>query len=221
METKEILRIKNLKKTFSDKEVLKDINLVIKKREIIGITGKSGEGKTTLLRIINMLEHQDDGNIKIFQKEVKHIKKDLETRRKISMVFQKPLLLNESIHYNASFGLKLRKINKEQIKKEVNNHLNRFKIKDKKQNVNKLSGGEIQRIALIQAMIVKPEILILDEPSANLDNNNLEILNEMIFELRDKHDTTIIIGSHDLEHIKNICDRIYHLEKGILTQTKK
>jgi tungstate transport system ATP-binding protein len=221
MESNQILKIEGLRKNFKDKEILKGLDLSLKKKEIIGITGRSGAGKTTTLRIINLLEHKDAGDISLFGKSFEKIKNNrIEIQRNMSIVFQKPTLLNESIYYNIAFGLKIRGYKKEEIKKDVADVMEKFRITNLRQSANKLSGGEVQRIALAQAIVLNPKLLLLDEPTANLDNKNINVLNDMITKLRDEKESSVIIGSHDVAHIKDVCDKIYHLDNGKLLKVK-
>lgn len=210
-----IVSIKNLTKSFDGYKVLDNINLQIKKGDIIGIKGSSGTGKTTLLRILHMLETHEKGNTLLFGHKPGN-GNSLELQRRMVMVFQKPVVFNSSVYHNVSYGLKVRKIHKNIIDKKVKDILKQVKLNKLHTNALKLSGGEIQKIAIARALIVNPELLLLDEPTANLDAKNIEIIENLLKDINKKFDTSIIITSHDIDHIKRISNKMYDLSDGKL-----
>jgi tungstate transport system ATP-binding protein len=215
-----VIHINNISKNFANRQVLKNVSMSVKKGEIIGIIGRSGAGKTTLLRIINMLEHFDDGSYHIFGECVKKVKKNsfkkVLYQRKMAMLFQKPMLFNETVLENVIYGLKIRGNHSIDSVNKIKTYLERFNILEHDKNALFLSGGETQRVALLQTCVLEPELLLLDEPTANLDENNIRILEKHIFDLNKKKATTVIISSHDTIHLKSICHRVYKMEKGEL-----
>ncbi|MBU1198786.1 MAG: energy-coupling factor ABC transporter ATP-binding protein [Nanoarchaeota archaeon] len=214
----DLLKITNLTKSFGNKTILKNLNLTIKKGEIMGIFGKSGVGKTTLLRIINMLEEYEKGKIHFQGQNIKTRK--LELQRKMAMVFQTPMLFNESVLSNVIFGLRVRGIDRTSAKKRAEKMLTQLGIKEFDKNASELSGGEAQRVVLIQAIIIYSDLLLLDEPSANLDEKNVKLLEKIILDLKKQQNTTVLIASHDAKHIKNICNKVFCLKNGKLSQVK-
>lgn len=212
-----IIKIQNLTKIFDGKKVLEDINLEIKKGETIGIIGPSGSGKTTLLRILNLLEPYDNGSLNLFGSDVNHLNGNrVKLQRKMAMVFQKPIVFNSPVNYNVGYGLKVRRIYKDTIKERVKFVLKEVKLSKFHENASKLSGGEIQRVAFARAIVVRPELLLLDEPTANLDYENVSIMEDILKNMQKEFKTTAIITSHDIPHIKRLCSRIYYLNRGKL-----
>jgi len=212
-----IVKARNLTKSFDGKKVLEDINLEIKKGEVIGIIGPSGSGKTTLSRVLNLLEPYDRGNLLLFGFDVNSLNgNSLKLQRRMAMVFQKPIIFNSSVYYNVGYGLKVRTMCEGVIKKRVKFALEKVKLGKFYENALKLSGGEIQRVAIARAIVINPELLLLDEPTANLDYENIKIIEGILKEMNKKFNTTIIITSHDMSHVNRLCNRIYRLNNGKL-----
>lgn len=213
-----MIEIKNLCKNFGKKQVLKNINLKIEKGEIFAIIGPTGVGKTTLLRILDLLEEPTSGEIYFNNVEITKNKKiKLNHRRKMAVVFQKPIVFKTSVYENIAYGLRVRGEDENLIKKKVKEILEKFSlIEYENRNAETLSGGEIQRICIARAMIIQPEVLLLDEPTANLDPKNIEMIENF---LRNKNkNTTIIIATHDMEQCQNIADRVAVLINGEIVQ---
>ena len=212
-----IVKARNLTKSFDGKKVLEGINLEIKKGEVIGIIGPSGSGKTTLSRVLNLLEPYDRGNLLLFGFDVNSLNgNSLKLQRRMAMVFQKPIIFNSSVYYNVGYGLKVRTMCEGVIKKRVKFALEKVKLGKFYENALKLSGGEIQRVAIARAIVINPELLLLDEPTANLDYENIKIIEGILKEMNKKFNTTIIITSHDMSHVNRLCNRIYRLNNGKL-----
>ncbi len=217
-----MISIKHLKKRFDGKIILKDIHLNIKKGEIVSIIGKSGSGKTTLLRILCILEKYDNGKIVFDNKKLNNGKTDLSTRRKISMVFQKPVALNMSVYDNVAYGLRLRKMKEDIIKKKVRSILKFVGIGKEffDKNALTLSGGELQRVALARSIVISPLLLLLDEPTANLDDENTAKFEKLLMKINKEKKTTMIISTHNKAQAKRLGKSQYELKNGILQKVK-
>lgn len=201
--------IKNLKKYYKDKLILDIPYLKIKKNEITGIVGENGCGKSTLLNIISGIDQNFSGKIYYNDKELNN-----EISKKITLVFQKPRLLNSVVYKNLSYPLSLRKIKKEDKKNEIEKMLKLLEIenlKDKK--ATKLSGGEQQKVALARALIFKPKLLMLDEATSNIDCDYKKTIEKIIVNYNTNENNTIILVSHDKEQIKSLCDNVIFLDK--------
>jgi len=219
-----ILVIKNLYKSFflnkKKIEVLKGIDLKIKKGDFIAITGPSGSGKTTFLNLIGGLDKPDKGEIIFKEKNLIQLSEEklAEYRaRKIGFVFQffnlLPYLtaLENVILPQMIIG----KVSKKTIKK-AKEILSKLNLQGKEDHrPYELSGGEQQRVAIARALINKPELILLDEPTGNLDEDNTKDIFSLLKKLNELENITIIIGTHDLE-IKNFCKKVFVLKKGKL-----
>ena len=207
-----LLSAKNISKTFQGKRVLDNINIEIKKAEIVAISGASGAGKTTLLNILSTLDKPDNSDISslfIDDEEVFNLgKNDLANLRnqKIGFVFQFHELIPElNVLENVCLPGWINKDNN--VKNKAEELLKYFGLKD---FANKkpltLSGGEKQRVAIARSLINNPKIIFADEPTGNLDSKNSKILFDLFFKLRDDYNCSVVIVTHD-ENSANICDR--------------
>ncbi len=217
---KEILvELQNINKKY-DQEVLKIDRLILKKGLIYGIIGPSGAGKSTLLRIINLLTPPSNGNYLFHGKPVKKNSREMtELQRKMGMVFQKTLLFNDSVWNNVAYGLKARKYKKESIKKRVEKLLEQFGLKDLgTRKADTLSGGEAQRVAIARSVAYDPELLLLDEPTANLDPLNIELIEEMITTLKQEKLITVVIVTHNVFQARRIADEVIFIDRGEIVE---
>lgn len=218
--------IENLIKNYGEKEetlhALKGIDLHIKKGEIFGIIGLSGAGKSSLVRCINMLEKPTSGSIKIDGKEITTLsKKDLrEARKKIGMVFQHfNLLMNSTIFENIAFPMKISNKPKEYINKKVMELLKIVGLDDKKDMYpSMLSGGQKQRIGIARALACEPNIIICDEATSALDPATTKSILKLLKEVNEKMGITIILITHEMEVVKEICHKVAILEKGKIAE---
>ncbi|MCX9082216.1 MAG: phosphate ABC transporter ATP-binding protein [Candidatus Methanoperedens sp.] len=211
----ELIRIESLQKVFGEKEVLRNIDLTILQGEIFAFIGPSGAGKTTLLRILNFFEIPEKGTIKFMgiNPEVINI------RRRMSLLFQTPAIFNNSVFENVAYGLKVRGIDKKIIEKKVGDALNIVGLPGmEKQNARTLSGGEAQRMAFARAIVYDPQILLLDEPTANLDPANVMKIEEIIKRIRNERTTTIVLATHNIPQVRRIADRVGILLNGELIE---
>ncbi len=211
----ELIRIENLQKAFGDKEVLRNIDLKIFQGEIFAFIGPSGAGKTTLLRIMNFFEIPEKGNIRF-----KGMNSDIiNIRRRMSLLFQTPAIFNTSVFENVAYGLKVRGIDKKIIEKKVGEALNIVGLPGmEKQNARTLSGGEAQRMAFARAIVYDPQVLLLDEPTANLDPANVMKIEEIIKRIRNECRTTIVLATHNIPQVRRIADRVGILLNGELIE---
>ena len=211
-----MLEIKNLKKNFGNKKVLKGINLVINEKDIVGIIGPSGCGKSTLLRCMNLLEQPTSGAV-IYQGDDLTDNKNLNiTRRKIGMVFQQFNLFNNmTVLDNITLAPTLLKImSKEEAKKEALRLLDKIDLKDKANFYpNELSGGQKQRVAIVRTLIMKPEVILFDEPTSALDPEMIGEVTNLMRKIADQGMTMVIV-SHEMNFIKNFCTRVLFMSDG-------
>jgi tungstate transport system ATP-binding protein len=211
------LQAENLSKEYRGKRVL-DIDLLqIREGTITAVIGPSGSGKSTLLRILNLLEKPSRGKIIYDGKETGKFKR-WDLQRRMVLVEQKPLMFNASVRDNVSYGLKVRGLGKKEIRKKVSDALHRVSLENfAKKNALSLSGGEAQRIALARAMVVNPEVLLLDEPTANLDPYNVSMMEDLIRYINGLG-VTIVIVTHNMFQAKRISHDLAFLSEGKLIE---
>lgn len=217
-----IIEIKNLSKVYDNEiKVLDNINLSIKKGELIAIMGPSGSGKSTLLNILGLIDVQSSGNYYIEGKEVKDLMKakpNLVRNKLFSFIFQYYALLKQyTVIENVMLPLTYRKIsNKERVEKSILylKKVGLFYLKDKK--INKLSGGQQQRVAIARALVTEPEIILADEPTGNLDQKTGQDIMDLLIEINAAGKTVIIV-THDYNIAKQ-CSRIVRVIDGKIFQ---
>ena len=215
-----MLEIKNLKKNFGKKKVLKGIDLTINDGDIIGIIGPSGCGKSTFLRSINMLEKPTSGEI-ILDDNVIDEKDNLnDLRRHIGMVFQQFNLFNNmTVLDNIILApVKQKLMSKSDATKEAIKLLKKIDLEDKKDNYpRELSGGQRQRIAIIRALLMKPNIMLFDEPTSALDPEMIGEVTKLMREIA-KNGMTMVIVSHEISFIKDFCTRVIFMDDGNIVE---
>ena len=215
-----IIDIKKLTKTFIDGDrklnVLKDINLQIQKGSIVTIKGPSGSGKSTLLSIIGTLDSADSGVILINGKNIRdELNIDQLRNKNIGFVFQFHNLISElTLEENVCLPKMI--ANELVDKNEINELFEYFNLENRMNSFpNDLSGGEKQRVAVMRAIINNPSVIIADEPTGNLDQDNAQKITSLFQKLNTEKNLTIIIATHD-ESVFNIGHKKYHLVDGFL-----
>lgn len=212
-----IINIKDVSKSFANDQVIKNINLYIKKNEFLTLLGPSGCGKTTLLRMIAGFEDVSRGEI-IFDGQI--INNIPVHKRPIDTVFQNYALFpHMDVYENIAFGLKLKKLCKKDIKRKVKKGLKLVNLEGyEKRSVKRLSGGQQQRVAIARALVNEPRVLLLDEPLGALD---LKLRQEMQIELKEMQERlglTFIFVTHDQEEALTMSDTIVVLNEGVIQQ---
>jgi len=219
-----MLKINSLSKKFDQNIVLKNIDLEVKKGEVVVLIGPSGTGKSTLLRCINILEKADSGSLTIGDLNVDlanlHKKDILKIRRKTAMVFQNyNLFNNKTVIENITQPLiVVKKIDKESANKIALEKLKLVGIEEKKDEYpSRLSGGQKQRVAIARALAVDPEVILMDEPTSALDPELVGEVLDVIRSLAKAHMTMIIV-SHEMKFAREIADRIIFMENGVIEE---
>ena len=220
-----ILEVEHLKKSYiPGKRILDDINFSIQKGEVVVVIGPSGCGKSTFLRCLNRLEDIDEGELKLngvnYEKESRKIH---EVREKIGMVFQSyDLFPNMNILDNLILApCMVQKREKEEVKKEAELLLERVGLLEKKKDYpRQLSGGQKQRVAIVRALLMHPEVLLLDEITAALDPEMVREVLQVVLELA-KTGMTMIIVIHEMEFAKAVADRVLFLDEGQIVEEGK
>ena len=217
-----ILEIKNLKKSYGQNQVLKDISITVEKGEVISIIGSSGSGKSTFLRCINLLEIPTDGQILYHGQDVLAKGYNLPRyREKLGMVFQSFNLFNNlNVLENAIVAqttvLKRERSEAERLAKE---NLNKVGMTEQYWTAkpSQLSGGQKQRVAIARALSIDPELILFDEPTSALDP---EMVGEVLKTMKDlaKSGLTMIIVTHEMEFARDVSDRVIFMDKGIIAE---
>lgn len=205
---------------YDERDVLKDISLEVDKGEVLALIGPTGAGKTSLLRLLDLLDIPASGKIYFDGVDTaESVSLRLEARRRMAFVLQKPVVFNGSVYDNIAYGLKWRGVAKNSLRQRVNNILELFGLSVyKDRNARTLSGGEVQQVAIARAIAIEPEVLLMDEPMANLDPNSVSRIEELITSIIDRYHTTIIIATHDMSRGQRLADRIAVLIDGEITQ---
>ena len=216
-----ILQVEHLKKSYDGKtNVLDDISFGIEKGEVVVIVGPSGCGKSTFLRCLNKLESINEGALKLDGQNYENEKKNIHLiREKIGMVFQSyDLFPNMSIMDNLTLAPVKAQKRKSDVEKEAEKLLERVGLLEKKDSYpRQLSGGQKQRVAIVRALLMNPEILLLDEITAALDPEMVREVLQVVLELA-QTGMTMIIVTHEMEFAKAVADRVIFLDKGKIVE---
>ncbi|QJA08311.1 methionine ABC transporter ATP-binding protein [Romboutsia sp. CE17] len=213
-----MISIKGVNKYYGNTKVLNEVNMEIREGEIFGIIGHSGAGKSTLLRCINGLEEYQEGSIFVSEKEVKSLREnELRFLRKdLGMIFQHfSLLERKTVFENIALPLECFKYSRKEIEKRVIELLDLVGLSDKKNSKPRnLSGGQKQRVAIARALALNPKVLLCDEATSALDPNTTKSILALLEDINKKLGITIIMVTHQMEVIKQICTRVAIMEGG-------
>lgn len=223
-----MIELKDINKVFKDKNqnefyAAKDVNLKINDGEIFGIIGFSGAGKSTVVRCINLLGRPTSGQVIVNEKNLLELSaKELrEERKKIGMIFQHfNLMPSRTVFENIAFPLKHSGLSKKQVQEKVRELLTLVELADKEsQYPSQLSGGQKQRVAIARALANNPKILLCDEATSALDPTTTKQILGLLKKLRDKLNLTIVIITHQINVVKDICDKVAVMEHGKVVET--
>jgi len=215
------VELRNATKRYGDVIAVKDATLAIEKGELFGILGPSGAGKSTVLRMFDLLEAPTKGSVAIFGEQVSSMSKKADAfRSRIGMILQKPVALNRSVANNIAYGLEIREWGEEDIEKRVDEELKRYGLHGRRdKNARTLSGGEMQRLSFARSTAFGPELLLLDEFSANLDPKNVALMEEQISRFRGEDASrTVVMVTHNIFQAKRMCDRIALMWDGEIVE---
>lgn len=208
-----IIELKDISKSFSGRKVLNQINLSIKKGDIVGLIGRNGSGKTVLMKCICGFLTPEQGTIKLRGEEVDFKKNNVGN---IGLILETPGFLEQETALNNLCYLA--SINGVIGKKEVEKAIEAVGLNPKeKKKVKKYSLGMRQRLGIAQAIMEKPDILLLDEPTNGLDEQGVEIVRKLFLQLKEEG-ITMLIASHNMEDIHSLCDKVYRLTSGKLKE---
>lgn len=221
MERKKVIQIKNIKKDFGKRTVLKDINFDVHEGEVVSIIGSSGSGKSTLLRCINLLERPTSGEIIFHNDDVVSGKVPLiELREKVGMVFQQFNLFNNlTVLDNCVIGqIKVLKRTRQEAEKIAKDFLTKVGMeKFIHAKPNQISGGQKQRVAIARALSMEPEVLLFDEPTSALDP---EMVGEVLKVMKDLANSglTMIVVTHEMDFAHDVSSRVVFMDQGVIVE---
>lgn len=224
------LTVSNISRNYNGKPVLKDCSFAFDGGCIYLLMGPNGSGKSTFLRICALLEYPDRGEVNFVEDTTPLIpplvrggvrggvlKKDMELRRRISLVLPKIGIFNTTVFKNVAYGLKIRGFKKKEIEEKAHRALEFVGLIHKKDlNALTLSSGESQRLGIARALVIDPEMLFLDEPTASLDPHSTAIIEETIMKVKERGKVTIIMVTHNIFQAKRLADRVLFMYDGMI-----
>ncbi|AFY54024.1 ABC-type metal ion transport system, ATPase component [Rivularia sp. PCC 7116] len=205
------------KQKLPDYPILQDISFEVYEGDRFAITGPAGAGKSYLLRLLNRLYEPTKGKIYLENREYQQIRV-IELRKTVALVGQEPKLLGMSVREALAYPLVLRSFTKPQIQQRLSYWLEQLNIPDDwlARTETQLSGGQRQLVHLARGLVIQPKILLLDEPTSNLDLKTAERIIKILNQLYEKHQTTILMVNHQLNVAENFCTRLLYLQQGHL-----
>lgn len=212
-----VYRLDRVTKSYGDRTVLAVDHLDVYAGEVFGVVGPSGAGKSTLLRLLNFLELPSSGGLRYRDVVIDGAPPPLRIRRQVTTVFQRPTLLDRSVAANVAYGLHLR--GQRKVEAAVMNSLGLLGLGEMAgARARQLSGGEAQRVALARALIIQPDVLLLDEPTANLDPYNVGLIESVIRRVNAERGTTVVLVTHNVFQARRLAQRVGLLLNGQLVE---
>ncbi len=216
------IKLRNLRRNYGSLHAVDDVSLVIPSNTVYGIIGKSGAGKSTLVRLISMLEKPDNGEVYYDEKRVDNLSKDdlIEERRHIGMIFQTfNLFSSRNAAENIAYPMEICHMDKEHIRKRTEELLALVGLEGRgKAPISTLSGGQKQRVAIARALATNPSILFCDEATSALDPQTTRSILALIKEIQKKMNLTVVMITHQMEVVRDACDRVAVLDSGHIVE---
>jgi molybdopterin-binding protein len=215
---KSLIKLKDITKRYGEITALDDVSLEVQEKEILTILGPNGSGKTTMLKIMASIDKPTSGEVFFDGEKINNSTKS-QARKKSTMVFQRNVLFSTSVYNNIAYGLKLRKYSKKEINERIKNVLRLVKLEGyEKRPATRLSGGEKQRVSLARALVLDTELLLLDEPTANLDPENVSIIEEAVTHVNQERNRTVVMSTHNIFQAQRITGKAALLLRGKITE---
>jgi tungstate transport system ATP-binding protein len=208
------LSVSNIFKSYDGEPVLKGCSFDFERRQTYVLMGRNGSGKSTLLRICALLEEPDNGDL-IFSDDGAAVGKDLRLKRRMTLLLPGVGVFNTTVYKNVAYGLKIRRLEEKELVRRVNRALDFVGLAHKKgQKALTLSSGEMQRLGIARAMVISPEIMLLDEPTASIDQKNTEIIEDIILNIKKEQRAVVVVTTHDVSQAKRLSDRLLVIQDG-------
>jgi tungstate transport system ATP-binding protein len=209
-----VYQLRDVTKEYNGRRVLQVDRLDIRRGEVLALVGPSGAGKSTTLRLLNFLEPPTSGRVRFLDAEFTPSRPvPMKLLRRVTTVFQRPLLLNRSVQTNVNYGLRLR--GQRNSVHRVEAALEQVGLSHMaRQSARTLSGGEAQRVALARAIVLQPDVLLVDEPTANLDPYNVGLIEDILRSLNREQETTLVLVTHNVFQAKRLAQRVALLLDG-------
>lgn len=215
-----IYTLAQVQQVYNGRTVLNIDQLAVQPGEVLALVGPSGAGKSTLLRLLAFLERPSAGTLTYQHKPVHDNWPDLNSRRQVTMVFQRPVLLRRSVMENVAYGLMLR--GRDDWQADVQQTLLQLGLQELAEaTADTLSGGEMQRVALARALVLQPKVLLLDEPTANLDPYNIKLIEEMVQQVNQSAQTSMVMVTHNIFQARRVAHRVGLLLNGRLIEVSE
>jgi tungstate transport system ATP-binding protein len=212
-----LFELRDITKSYNNTRVLAIPHLAIKQGGVYGIMGPNGAGKTTLLSIVALLLAPTSGTIYWEGANIATLDRN-QLRRKVTLITQNPYLFHTTVENNVVYGLKMRGIKGEERRKKMKTSLALVGLPGfAKRMARELSGGEAQRVAIARALALDPQVLLLDEPTANVDRHGVEQIELILRELNEKLGITIIVATHDVNQVHRLSDEVIYLFDGMIS----
>ena len=213
-----LLRAERVSRAYGGRQVLRDVTLELQRNHVLAVLGPNGAGKSTLFRILLLIEEADSGRVLLDGREVGP--RDSDARRRIAGVFQRPWLFRGTVRANVAYGLRARSMSRNAVRDAVAPVLEALGLAQfADRSIDSLSGGEAQRVALARALVLRPDVLLLDEPTANLDVTAQRRFREDLEHLVRAHARAAIVVTHDAAEAFALADHVAVLEAGSITQS--
>jgi tungstate transport system ATP-binding protein len=208
------LEIVRVFRSYNGNPILRDCSFGFAKGRTYVLQGPNGSGKSTLFRALALLETPDSGRVE-YRDGGRILAADLELRRRITLVLPRTGIFNTTVFKNVAYGLKIRGISRAEIEARVNDALLAVGLSHKKwQRASELSSGETKRLGIARAMVINPEVLMLDEPTANIDPANTAIIEDIILTMQQERQTTILMITHDPAQAQRLGDDLLFMQDG-------
>lgn len=208
------LAASNIWKSYNGNQVLKNCSFSFNDDGVYVLTGSNGCGKSTFFRICALIELPDRGDISYFS-DGEIMQKNLELKRRITLLLPKVGVFNTTVFKNIAYGLTIRGIKRAESEERINKVLEFVQLGRKiNQNALTLSSGETQRLGIARALVIEPEILFLDEPTASIDQKNTEIIEDIILKMKNYHKATVIMTTHDMQQARRLAGYLMVMNEG-------